>query len=111
MPTVNVERQNALLEYWVNNPNKTYIEICKDCKVAKETFARWRKSEEFMERYKALCQQRFKELEAQAVEKLANAVDKGEWNAVKYVLDGQGYSATQKLDVSTNTIKVTITDD
>ena len=111
MPTVNKARQENLLQFWVNHPEMTFADICIQCNVAKKTFDTYRKDDEFMKRYRELCQQRFKELEAQAVEKLAQAVAKGDWNAVKYVLDGQGYSATQKLDIATNTIKVNITDD
>ena len=111
MPTVNRQRQENVLQFWVNHPEMTYADICSECNIARKTFDNWRKDENFMQQYRTLCQQRFKELEAKAVEKLQKAVEKGDWNAVKYVLDGQGYSATQKLDVSTNTINVTITED
>ncbi len=111
MPTVNKERQENILQYWVNHPELSYDQITKDCKVAKKTFDNYRKDEDFMKRYRELCQQRFKELEAKAVEKLQRAVERGDWNAVKYVLDGQGYSATQKIDVATNTITVNIVEE
>ncbi len=111
MPTVNRQRQENVLQFWVNHPEMTYADICLECNIARKTFDTWRKDENFMQQYRTLCQQRFKELEAKAVEKLQKAVEKGDWNAVKYVLDGQGYSAAQKLDISTNTINVTITED
>ena len=111
MPTLNEERKKNVLEYWVNNPNQTYEQICKATGIARKTFLDLRRNEDFMKQYKELCQQRFKELEAKAIEKLVGQLDDNQWNAIKYVLDNQGYSAAQKVDLNTNTIKVTITDD
>lgn len=111
MPVVNEARKENLLQYWVNNPELSFDQITKDCHIAKKTFDSYRKNEDFMKRYRELCQQRFKELEAKAIEKLQKAVERGDWNAVKYVLDGQGYQAAQKIDMNTNTINVNILED
>ena len=104
-------KREAVLQYWVNNPTATYTQIQKECKVSETAFYRWRKEKEFMDRYHQLCQERFAGLEAKAVAKLEEQVDDGNFSAIKYVLDGQGYAASQKLDINSNTIKVTITDD
>jgi len=39
-------------------------------------------------------------------------MDKGNWNAIKYVLDGNGYKPTEKVDVdAATTITITVDDD
>ena len=104
MPQYSEERKEEIFRYWVNNPLLTYEQIAKDCKVASKTFYLWRRDEQFMERYHQLCEERFKTLEAQAIEKLSDQVREGNWNAVRYVLDNRGFGAAQKIDVNTPTV-------
>ena len=104
-------KQKAVLEYWVNNPSSSNVDIIKAAKISETSFYRWRKEKEFMDEYHRMCQERFAGLEAKAVAKLEQQVEEGNFSAVKYVLDGQGYAAAQKIDLETNVIKVTLTDD
>lgn len=99
----NKERQQAVLDFWIANPFATYSDICKATGVSDSAFARWRKDEEFMSEYHKRTESRFCEMELRAMAQLEKLVSKGEWQAVKYVLDGNGYNATQKLDVDANT--------
>ena len=111
MAALNEARKEEVLQYWVNNPTLPYEQIYKNCNIGKKTFWMLRKDQAFMDRYHQLCQQRFAGLEAKAVAKLEEQVDEGNFSAVKYVLDGQGYAAAQKIDLETNVIKVSLTDD
>lgn len=104
MSKYNDERKIQIMRYWVDNPSLTYEQIAKDMKVSSKTFYLWRRDKWFMEKYHELCKERFKTLQALAVEKLGEQVKGGSFNAVKYVLDSQGYNATQKIETNTPTI-------
>lgn len=94
------ERQNRCLEVWVNNPTMSYEEIAKQAGVDKRTFYRYRQNPDFMRKYQAMCRERFNGFESLAIEKLKEALEKGDFKAVKYTLDGLGYAATQKIDAN-----------
>ena len=100
------ERQNRVLETWLNNPNDTYTAIAEKAGISFTTFWKYRSNDEFMVEYHKRCQQRFKELENKAMLQLENQVDKGNFAAVKYVLDGNGYRPTEKVEVQQTTITV-----
>ena len=109
---INKERKRQILKYWVFNPHLTYEQICKDMKISGKTFYTWRQQPQFMDQYHKLCQGRFKTLQAIAVQKLGEQVIEGNFSAVKYVLDNQGYNATQKIETNSPTvINVTIEGD
>lgn len=111
MSSVNKARKQALLELWINNPFATYKEIAAGAGVDVRTFRAWRNDEAFMKEYHDRTQMRFKEMENKAMAQLENLVANGEWQAVKYVLDGNGYKPTDKLEVSQTTINVSVDDD
>lgn len=96
------DRMNRALEAWANNPLASYEEIARIAGISDKTFWRYRQNPEFMDRYHKICQARFNSMEGQAIEKLKECLDAGLWNAVKYVLDSQGYKPTEKKDVSLN---------
>lgn len=105
------ERKQKALEAWVNNPTKTFEEIAEIAGVSDKTFWRYRQDEAFMERYREMCQARFKSMEAKAIDLLNEQLDYKNWNAIKYVLDGLGYKPTDKVEqVSETTIKVSLED-
>ena len=95
-----LDRYRKVAMIWVENPQLTFEEIAKLCKIDGKTFYNYRQDETFMAIYKELCQQKYKELESQAIGKLSELVDSGNWNAVKYVLDGVGYKPEDKAKVS-----------
>ena len=104
-------KQQAVLEYWVNHPYDSLTQIQNRTNTSKTQFYKWRQDKEFMEEYHNLCRQKFEDMEALAIQKLNELADKGNWNAVKYIMDGAGFAAAQKIDLDTNVIKVTIDDD
>ncbi len=101
---INKERRSDIIKYWVFNPDLSYEQICKDMKISSKTFYLWRQDPQFMEQYHKTCQGRFKALQALAVQKLGEQVRDGSFSAVKYVLDNQGYNATQKIETNSPTV-------
>ena len=95
-----LDRYRKVAKIWVENPQLTFEEIAKLCKIDGKTFYNYRQDDTFMAIYKELCQQKYKELESQAIGKLSELVDSGNWNAVKYVLDGVGYKPEDKTKLS-----------
>lgn len=104
------QRKKKCLEIWVNNPLLSYEEIAEMSGITTMTFWRYRQDDEFMEEYKKLCQQRFKAMEAKAVELMKEQMDKGNWQAIKYCLDANGYKPEEKVKatVEATTINLTI---
>ena len=95
-----LERYRKVATIWVENPYLTFGEISKLCKISENTFYNYRQDETFMAIYKELCQQKYKESESIAVNKLREMAAAGNWNAVKYILDGVGYKPEDKTKVS-----------
>lgn len=111
MSRANKDRRQAVLELWINNPFATYKEIADAAGIDVTTFRAWRNDASFMEEYHTRTAARFREMEARAMAKLDNLVSDGEWQAVKYVLDGNGYKPTDKVEVQQTTINVSVEDD
>ena len=95
-----LERYRKVATVWVENPYLTFGEIAKLCKISENTFYNYRQDETFMAIYKELCQQKYKESESIAVNKLKEMAASGNWNAVKYILDGVGYKPEDKTKLS-----------
>lgn len=95
-----LERYRKVATVWVENPYLTFGEIAKLCRISVNTFYNYRQDETFMAIYKELCQQKYKESESIAVNKLKEMAASGNWNAVKYILDGLGYKPEDKTKLS-----------
>ncbi len=110
---VATQRKKKCLEIWVNNPTLTYEEIAEMSVITTMTVWRYRHDEEYMAEYKKMCQARFKAMEAKAVELMKQQMDKGNWQAIKYCLDANGYKPEEKVKatVETTTINLNIEDD
>ena len=102
------ENMNHVLEIWLNNPLLSYVEIAEKAGISDSTFLRYRQNEEFMKRYDARCKERFRDLQAKAMEQLEILIEQGHWNATKYALDGNDYAGKQKLEINSTTIKVSV---
>lgn len=95
-----LERYRKVATVWVENPYITFGEIAKLCKISENTFYNYRQDDTFMAIYRELCQQKYKESESLAINKLREMAAGGNWNAVKYILDGLGYKPEDKTKVS-----------
>jgi len=102
------ERMEHVLEVWLANPLLPFTEIAEKAGISETTFYRYKANAEFMQEYGRRCKERFNGLQAKALEVLENKLDAEDWQATKYVLDGNDYAGKQKLEVSTTTINVTI---
>ena len=109
--SVKQTRMDLCLEVWIENPLLPYDTIADMAGVGKKTFWRYRQDPDFMAKYHELQKQKFAALEGKGVALLEEQMDKGNWNAIKYVLDGTGYKATEKVETSgTTTINVSVGD-
>lgn len=97
-----------VLEVWLANPLLSFQEIAEKAGVSDSTFLRYRQNEEFMKRYDARCRERFRSLQAKAMEQMEVLMEQGNWNATKYALDGNDYGGKQKLEINSTTIKVKV---
>ena len=74
-----------------------------------KTLYEWKKKEEFNDYIHDLCRKKFASMERLALKELKEQVENGNWKAIEYVLNGVGYKATEKLEVTDTTTKITIT--
>lgn len=95
-----LDRYRKVATIWVENPYLKYGEIAKLARIGDSTFYDYRHDDRFMAIYKELCQQKYKELESVAMKKLGEMAKEGNWNAVKYILDGVGYKPEDKTKLS-----------
>jgi hypothetical protein len=100
-----------VLEIWLANPLLSFNEIAEKAGISERTFARYRANEAFMSKYDTRCRERFKSLQAKAMEQMEILMEQGNWNATKYALDGNDYGGKQKLEINSTTIKVSVEED
>ena len=98
-----LERQRRVIDAWCANPLLPYPQIAKLAGVSDVTFWRYRQDENFMKMYHEACEKRFKSLESKALEALEAHLEQGNFQAVKYILDGLGYKATEKVEANVYT--------
>lgn len=92
-------KQQALADLMVLEPTLTNVEYAKRVGIDPKTLYKWKKTEEFQVYLKECCQEKFRELEKLAIEKLrANIID-GNQKAIEYVLDYAGYKPAQKAEI------------
>lgn len=105
------DRMKMAMEVWLANPLDTFGEIAAKAGIGQKTFYRYRKDADFMEQYHKAQQERFAAMEGKAVALLDEEMNNRNWNAIKYVLDGNGYKPTDKVEVQQTTFTVGIEDD
>lgn len=96
-------RQDKCLEIWLDNPTIPLDTVADMAGVGRKTFWRYRKDENFMARYHEEQKKRFAALEGKAVALLDKQMEDGNWSAIKYVLDGNGYKPADKVDMNAST--------
>lgn len=105
------ERMERTLEVWLANPLDTFEQIAAKAGISERTMYRYRTNPDFMAEYSRRQKERFASLEGKAVALLEMEMDKGNWNAIKYALDGTGHKPTDKVEVQQTTISVTVDED
>lgn len=79
-------------------------EIEEELNVSHSTFWRWQKDEEFCAELEKENRKKFKSLQIQALKTMETLMNRGHFQATKYILDGNEYAPTEKheLDMSAN---------
>ena len=102
-------KQKALAELMILKPELTNVEYAKEVVIDPKTLYKWKKKDEFQAYISELCQDKFKDLEKLAIDKLRDNISKGNQKAIEYTLDYLGYKATQKVEAElTNDININI---
>ena len=89
----------------------TQKQMAEQLNVSENTISNWKKNDEFNEYVHELCQSRFKDMEKLAMQKLREHIEKGNWKATQYVLDGLGYKPEDKIDIRNGEININIVGD
>lgn len=103
-------KQKRCADIMVCEPSLSIEKVAEQINVDPSTIYRWKRDSEFTDYISELCRERFKALEAAAVNELRKAVNKGDWKAVQYVLDGHHYAPKTELDITSNDIVISIVD-
>lgn len=104
-------KQKKAAEISVSEPGLSGAKIAERVGVNINTYYVWKKNPEYQEYVHALCEDRFKDMEKLAMQKLKEHVEKGNWKATQYVLDGLGYKPEEKIDINNGEININVTGD
>lgn len=104
-------KQKQLAEIMVAEPNLSNEKYSERVGIDPTTLYRWKKNDEFNEYVHELCQSRFKDMEKMAMQKLREHIEKGNWKATQYVLDGLGYKPEDKIDIRNGEININVVGD
>lgn len=102
------QRMKKCAELLAFHPEMTYDEVAAELGVVRTTVYYYRQRPEFKEYFSKLCNERFKSLEALAIQKLKENMENNNQKAIEYLLNGLGYKPADKLEVTDTTIKVEI---
>ena len=101
-------KQRALAELMVLKPELTNVEYAKEIGIDPKTLYKWKKTDEFQDYLHSCCQDKFKDLEKLAIEKLQENIGKGNQKAIEYALNYMGFQPEMKIKAELNN-DVTIT--
>lgn len=101
-------KQRELAELMVNEPDLSNVEYAKRVGIDPKTLYKWQKTVEFQQYKHELCRRKFASLERLAMAKLQERVKKGDMRAITYVLDGAGYKASERVELTERSINITI---
>ena len=102
----------ALAELMILKPELTNEQYAKEIGIDPKTLYKWKKTEEFNEYLHQLSRAKFEDLERLAMEKLVKQVQKGNWKAIEYVLNGLGYKPEDHVNIKkSGDININITGD
>lgn len=103
------------MEYSLQHPLLTDTQISIDLGITHKQICVWKKDPEFVAEFDKRLKEQWNGYAKEAQEVLhrilLTARDDIAVKAATYILDSTGYKATDKVEVTTNTIKVDIVDD
>lgn len=102
-------KQRLAAEISVSEPDLSGMKIAERVGVDVNTYYKWKKNPEFQDYVHELCQIRFKNIEAIAIKKLKENVNKGNQKSIEYVLNYMGFKPEEKIDITSGDICINIT--
>lgn len=103
------KKVDKALEWFAANPFLTFKEV--NDALGGNYCSQWyyANTHGFRDRYDAILQQAFAELEAPAIMGMKDLIEQRNFQACKYVLDNRGYKAVEKVEANIkNDINITI---
>lgn len=100
---------DSIAEYCAEHVGYTYTEIGEQFEIDRTTAKKIiDDNPRFYETYHAINMRKFKAVESLAIQKLYEKIAEGNVKMIQYALDGIGYKASEKVEVSSNDITVNI---
>lgn len=103
-------KMDLAMEIEIAEPRMPYKLVAERVGVKYRTLCDWHSTDLWKKEKARRLKEKFGDFEAKAIDNLEMYLNEGEWKATQYVLDSLGYNATQKVEVDSNTIKVSIVD-
>lgn len=105
-------RQRRILEVLVSHPEYNKSRVAEDCHVTVSYISQLLTDhEDFKEALDKRLKEEWADARRNAQQQMINLSNNGDYRATAYILDANGYSVPQQIEISTNTIRVTIDDD
>lgn len=104
-------RMKKGIEYRLAHPNATNLEVAEYLGCHPKTVDKWKYHELYQEELNKRLEEEWKAYRLPAQKKMKELADNGDYRAVAYILDSNGLSAPQQIEVNTNTIKISIDED
>lgn len=73
--------------------------ICEQLEINPSTLWRWKQNEEFTTELEAENRRKFRSLQKEALQTLERLLKEGNFNAAKYILDGNDYAPTERQSI------------
>ena len=104
-------RMKKGIEYRLAHPNATNLEVAEYLGCHPKTVDKWKHHELYQEELNKRLEEEWRAYRLPAQKKMKELSDQGDFQATKYILDSNGYSAPQQIEVNTNTITVSLIDE
>lgn len=105
-----LEKMWKCAEIMVFQPFREQKDIAEELNVTEQTICNWKKREDFKEYKEKLLRERWSAMSTLAVDKMRELMLDGDYRAVAYILDSNGFKAPEQIEVKDTRIKVNIVD-
>ena len=95
-------KEKKLAELMCLYPSMRNIDYAKECGISEKSLYVYKAKPEFQEYLSKLCKQRFRSMEALAINKLNEEINNNNFKAIQYLLDSMGYKAPEQQEVYMN---------
>lgn len=99
-------KQLQFIDYMVEHPTALDVDAHNDLGIAKKTISAWKRDDEFCEAYNQALRKVWQSYVPEALKKMKELMNCGrsdiEYKAAQYLMDTNGFKATDKVEVSTD---------